>query len=99
MANGSFLQTYLTQIKEISPTAKEQTFRSALENLFKELQQQLAKTNKNFNNIHFTHEPNNDKSGLGAPDFQVKLEGGEHRRLNTWLHRKQKGRSRLARTH
>ncbi len=77
MANGSFLQTYLTQIKEISPTAKEQTFRSALENLFKELQQQLAKTNKNFNNIHFTHEPNNDKSGLGAPDFQVKLGGGD----------------------
>lgn len=65
------LKTYLDCIKNITEESKELEFRTALETFLNAIKTHLSKENKDFENIHITHEPKNDKSGFGAPDFQV----------------------------
>lgn len=65
------LKTYLDRIKNITEESKELEFRTALETFLNAIKTHLSKENKDFENIHITHEPKNDKSGFGAPDFQV----------------------------
>ena len=73
-----FLSDYLRAIQSISESDKEHTHRSALENLFKAILENLTQSHKDFSKIAIIHEPNNDKSEAkaGAPDFQVVLNGG-----------------------
>ncbi|WP_366559212.1 hypothetical protein [Campylobacter sp.] len=61
------LKTYLEAIKNISPSDKEHTHRSALENFLNSIKQTQDKANQ----IYIKQEPNNDKEGRGAPDFLV----------------------------
>ena len=72
------LHDYLTAICGIKESDKEHTHRSALENLFKAILENLTQSHKDFSKIAIIHEPNNDKSEKkgGAPDFQVILNGG-----------------------
>ena len=72
------LEQYLTAICGIKESDKEHTHRSALENLFKAILENLSQSHKDFSKIHIIHEPNNDKSEAkaGAPDFQIILNGG-----------------------
>lgn len=70
-----FLKNYLKSIEKISPQDKEYTYRAALENLFKHLQENLALNNSTLENLHIKHEPNNDKDGRGAPDFAIYYNG------------------------
>lgn len=70
-----FLKTYLEGIRDISPEAKEHTYRTPLEGLLNALKDELAKENKSLACINIKHEPNNDKQGRGAPDFQILRSG------------------------
>lgn len=65
------LKNYLDCIKNITEESKELEFRTALETFLNAIKTHLSKVNKDFENIHITHEPKNDKDGFGAPDFQV----------------------------
>ncbi|PAF42447.1 type ISP restriction/modification enzyme [Helicobacter sp. 11S02596-1] len=57
---------YLTQIQNITESDKEHTHRGALETLINNLKVEL-----DFKDIEIIHEPNNNKNGLGAPDFLI----------------------------
>lgn len=70
-----FLKTYLEGIRDISPEAKEHTYRTPLEGLLNALKDELAKKNKSLTCIDVEHEPNNDRQGRGAPDFQILRSG------------------------
>lgn len=72
----AFLKTYLSSIKDITLSSKEHSFRTQLENFLNEIKFSLAQKNKDFAKIVIYHEPQNDKSGFGAPDFQVIGGGG-----------------------
>ncbi len=77
------LWTYLNEIESITTLDKEHQHRTALENLFNQIKEYF-----NFKNIQILHEPNNDKTGLGAPDFLIKTDGLilgyiENKRVNT----------------
>ena len=67
----TFLQIYLTEIGQIDKKSKELSFRTKLEKFFNDIKNELAKTHKDFDKIAIKQEPNNDKSGLGAPDFCI----------------------------
>jgi len=69
------IKTYLQSIKDISPEHKEFAFRTQLENFLNAIKDTLALNNKALTNLHIKHEPNNDKEGRGAPDFQVLSQG------------------------
>lgn len=58
------LLDYLVSIKDIKESDKELTHRAKLEKLFNNIISEF-----NLKNTTCLHEPNNDKSGLGAPDF------------------------------
>ncbi|MGX3010592.1 type ISP restriction/modification enzyme [Helicobacter sp. 23-1044] len=72
-----FLSDYLHAIQNISESDKEHTHRSALENLFKVILENLTQSHKDFSKIAIIHEPNNDKSEnkAGAPDFLIQQNG------------------------
>lgn len=65
------IQNYLKQISDISYEDKEHTHRSALENLINNIKIYLSQKSKYYDKITIKQEPNNDKGGLGAPDFMV----------------------------
>lgn len=67
----TFLQIYLTEIGQIDEKSKELSFRTKLEKFLNDIKNELVKAHKDFDKIAIKQEPNNDKSGLGAPDFQV----------------------------
>ena len=71
------LHDYLTAICGIKESDKEHTHRSALENLFKAILENLTQSHKDFSKIAIIHEPNNDKSEAkaGAPDFLIQQNG------------------------
>ncbi|WP_346727919.1 hypothetical protein [Helicobacter turcicus] len=69
------MKTYLQSIKDISTADKEHTKRTQLENFLNRIKDKLAQNNKELLNLHIKHEPNNDKEGRGAPDFQVLSQG------------------------
>ena len=73
---AEILANYLTAIKTITPQDKEHTHRSSLENLLNAIKNELSVSEKDLQKFTIIHEPNNDKSGLGAPDFQVKVPSG-----------------------
>lgn len=82
------LRHYLESIKDISESTKEHSYRGALQTLIESFKPQ--------GNITIQHEPNNDKSGLGAPDFWIKqhdLSIGyiENKRVNDDLDKVAKG--------
>ena len=72
------LSDYLHAIQSISESDKEHTHRSALENLFKAILENLTQSQKGFSKMAIIHEQNNEKSKnkAGAPDFQLTLNGG-----------------------
>ena len=84
------LGEYLDKIKDINESDKEHRYRSSLEYLFESIKNELSKNNKEIANIKIEHEPANDKSGLGAPDFRF-LKGDlnlgyiENKRVNADL--------------
>lgn len=61
------LINYLDSIKDMSEGTKEQTYRGELKKLIESFKTQ--------ENIEIIHEPNNDKSGLGAPDYWIRKNG------------------------
>ncbi|MGX3044484.1 type ISP restriction/modification enzyme [Helicobacter sp. T3_23-1056] len=88
------LHDYLTAICGIKESDKEHTHRSALENLFKAILENLTQSHKDFSKIAIIHEPNNDKSEnkAGAPDFLIQQNGLslgyiENKRVNADLAR------------
>lgn len=62
----NILQKYLNSIKNISADTKELTYRGELGNFILSVRDLL-----NFTNLEIIHEPKNDETGLGAPDFII----------------------------
>lgn len=69
------LKTYLEAIQDIKSQDKEHTYRMPLQQLFETLKDKLACGDLGLENLHITHEPNNDKEGRGAPDFAITNQG------------------------
>lgn len=65
------LLDYLVSIKDIKESDKEHSKRTQLETFLNAIKNTLNLSK----DINIHHEPNNDKSGLGAPDFQILSKG------------------------